>query len=149
MEINSKTDGINHINVYSKGITPLGRWLSNFTFNPIITEDGYFASIEGYWYWLGCKNDKLRRLYGFKAKQVGRELGANDWLETEEFKDKIRKAIKIKIQGNKKFQKLLKESTLPLVHYYEYKNKKVNVPQADWIIEEIIKIREELKCTYN
>ena len=43
-------DGITHVNVYSRGLTTLGRWLSNFAHCPIETEDGPFASIEGYWY---------------------------------------------------------------------------------------------------
>jgi hypothetical protein len=45
----SKDDGITHINIYSKGKTELGRWLSNFTYHPIETEDGKFDSVEGYW----------------------------------------------------------------------------------------------------
>ena len=58
------TDGIDHINIYSKGKTSLGRWLSNFAKSPIETEDGHFDSIEGYWYWywLSSKDDTLRAL---------------------------------------------------------------------------------------
>ena len=44
-------DGMTHINVYSKGKTEIGRWLSNFAYSPIdLGNEGYFSSIEGYWY---------------------------------------------------------------------------------------------------
>jgi hypothetical protein len=44
--IDYKKDGIDHINVYSKGKTPLSRFLSNFAEADLETEDGNFASIE-------------------------------------------------------------------------------------------------------
>ena len=53
MILTPQNDGITHINVYSKGKTTLGRWLTNFAHTPIDTIDGHFESIEGYWYWLG------------------------------------------------------------------------------------------------
>jgi len=53
--INTK-DGIDHINLYSRGHTELGQYLSNFAYTPIQTEDGRFNSIEAYWYWLNTHN---------------------------------------------------------------------------------------------
>jgi hypothetical protein len=71
-------DGIGHINVYSKAKTKLGRELSNFSFSPFThPEDGKFNSIEGYWYWLGCKQEKLRKVWGYAAKRLGREYGGS------------------------------------------------------------------------
>jgi len=52
MNYTPETDGIDHINVYSKAKTDLGKFLSNFTYAKIKTQDGIFSSIEGYWYWL-------------------------------------------------------------------------------------------------
>jgi hypothetical protein len=75
-------DGLTHINIYSQAKTALGRALSNFNDNWITTLDGDFASIEAYWYWLGCQHpDKelLRPLHGAEAKRVGRDLAAKDW----------------------------------------------------------------------
>lgn len=138
-------DGITHINIYSKGTTVLGCWLSNFTRYRIETEDGLFESIEGYWYWLGCKDPRLRSAYGYEAKKLGRELGAADWLPGEEFKRKIKKALRTKILSSKTYSDRLRESTLPLTHYYVYGDKQIFVPEADWIIEEIEAIRRELK----
>lgn len=74
--IDPNEDGISHINVYSKGRTGIGRFLSNFTFYPIHTVDGEFHSIEGYWYWLTCRDDRLRYLHGYEAKKLGRNTNS-------------------------------------------------------------------------
>ena len=79
--MDSTTDGVDHINVYSQGKTQLGRNLSNFSRFPICTDDGNFYSIEGYWYWLLTKDDSLRKMWGFKAKAHGREmLKGGEWV---------------------------------------------------------------------
>lgn len=135
-----ENDGIDHINVYSKGKTELGRFLSNFTYCKINTEDGNFNSIEGYWYWLGTNDPKreiLRGLYGFQAKKVGRELKSKDWQESEQFKQKILKAIQIKINNNPKYKEILKNNTLPLTHYYVFNDTIIRVPQGQWILDGI------------
>lgn len=143
MQWNPKEDGITHINVYSKGKTELGKWLSNFTKTPIETEDGYFESIEGYWYWLGTnheRKDELRHVSGWQAKSLGREIKSEDWQSSDDFKRKICAAITIKINSNSKMLLALKENTLPLTHYYVYgenhQNPKVIEPKdGRWIIE--------------
>jgi hypothetical protein len=66
-------DGIDHINIYSKGKTELGRWLSNFSECAIKHPfDGYFNSVEAYWYYDITGNEDLRLTSGFEAKQLGR-----------------------------------------------------------------------------
>ena len=147
----AKTDGLDHINVYSKGKTQLGRLLSNFSYSPINIEDGYFASIESYWYWLLCSHpekDRLRKSWGFDSKKLGRELGAKDWpspYELSSFQDKIKRAIKSKIHSSKTLESELTRSVLPIEHYYVYGNKIVNVKEAKWIIDYIDSERAELK----
>lgn len=142
-----ENDGIDHINVYSKGQTELGRFLSNFTYSVIKTDDGIFWSVEGYWYWLGTDNperEKLRYLAGFPAKQLGRKLRAKDWQSSDEFKSKILKAIKLKIENYPQYRKLLISNTLPFAHYYVYGDKIFNVPAAQWILDGIEKIKQEI-----
>lgn len=48
------TDGVNHVNIYSKGVSTVGRVLSNFhtPSMPYETLHGTFASLEGYYHWL-------------------------------------------------------------------------------------------------
>jgi hypothetical protein len=140
-----KDDGKTHINIYSKGKTSLGRFLSNFYSAKITTEDGEFQSIEGYWYWLSCNDDRLREVSGYEAKKLGRELNAKDWLDDETFKDKIRKAILIKLDTYFKFKEMLAASDLPLTHYYTYGDKVVDVPQAGWILDFLEFLRAEFK----
>lgn len=139
-----ENDGIDHINVYSKGNTFLGKQLSNFHEKYIITEDGNFYSIEGYWYWLGTNNpnkEQLRQLSGFAAKKYGRELKALDWQDSNEFKRKIKSAMRIKI-FSMHLDKQIKENKLPFTHYYVFSGKVVNVPEAEWILDIIREFNE-------
>ena len=145
---NPEEDGITHINVYSKGKTWLGRRLSNFDWSPVDLEDGKFHSIEGYWYWLSSDHedkDDLRHLYGYAAKMRGRELRGKDWIETEEFKEKIKRAITVKINQHFHIQKKLVESTLPFTHYYVFGDRVVLVEKGKWILEHLEQLRTSLK----
>lgn len=131
-------DGITHINIYSKGKTLLGRLLSNFANTPFNhPEDGMFKSVEGYWYWLSCKDDRLRDVIGFDAKKLGRELRAPDWCKDPEFKRKVCLAIKSKLEQNPGILSLMKANSLPFAHYYVYGDKVVEPEEGKWIIEYI------------
>lgn len=152
-----KDDGVTHINVYSKGRTELGRLLSNFGHTPFKhPEYGYFSSIEAFWYWLslGKNNDSLRSLYGFQAKKEGLALRealekqGNRKPKIENFNAEIKKAILCKIEQNERLGSLLKNSTLPLTHYYVWgdeANYRVTYPEKyAWIHEYIQDIRDFL-----
>lgn len=143
-------DGKTHINVYSKGATWLGRKLSNFAHTPFEhPEDGRFESVEGYWYWLGCKDERLRDAVGFEAKALGRELGAPDWIDTKEFRRKIKMALRAKIEQHGKIRAELACSSLPLKHYYrDTGGKPIPVTKADWILKELDDIRVDLAKQY-
>lgn len=143
---NPDNDGIDHINVYSKGKTELGRFLSNFQHWWIDTEDGAFASIEGYWYWLSTKDERLRDLAGYEAKKLGRELRGKDWVEDPEFKRKILAAIdeKLSVMPTSVWA-AIKDNNLPLAHYYNYKGKVVEPKEGQWVIEFIQKRLNEIK----
>lgn len=134
-------DGITHINIYSKGKTELGRWLSNFTYCPMETENGAFNSIEGYWYWLNTLHDPLRSLHGFKAKKIGKEQEKLRELPEELFREKIKNALDVKLRLNYKW---LGNSELPFCHYYDYKGNKVDAGY-EWIVEHIERRRRDIK----
>lgn len=139
-------DGITHINVYSAGKTELGRLLSNFARTPFYCDDGWFASVEAYWYWLGSKNDDLRGLHGLAAKQKGRECGGKDWTSTPDFQHAIIRAIEYKIETYPEMIKEpMKESTLPFTHYYVFDGKVKKVPKSAWIMRELERMRGSLK----
>lgn len=163
MSINPKEDGITHINIYSKSQTDIGKMLSNFTKFPIVTEDGNFMSVEGYWYWLSIsetepRREELRKTYGFWAKKLGKEIlnetnnGKNSRWD-DNFERKILKAIWYKFRRN---THLLKEEyrTIPFEHYYNFGGKVVDVKNKyDWMIDGISKMRdvlfEKMQNNYN
>jgi hypothetical protein len=145
MQFNPNTDGIDHINVYSKGSTKLGRDLSNFAAIGIVhPEYGKFASIEGFWYWLatGLRYDELRYLSGYKAKQLGKTLPKS---HLANFKAIIKEGLKLKLEQHLDLFKALKESTLPLTHYYWYgdiDNPKIVIPSdSQWILDYLTELR--------
>lgn len=144
IKYDSDRDGVDHINVYSGGKTELGRFLSNFSYYPIMTEDGHFDSIEGYWYWLSCRDDRLRKVSGYRAKQLGRALLGLDWFDSEEFKSKICKAIGLKLCSSKYIDEF-KMSSLPFTHYYCYGARIIDVPDSHWILKYLEDLRARLK----
>lgn len=140
--IRPSEDGITHVNIYSKGQTDLGRFLSNFAYAPIEIEDGHFDSMEGYWYWLSSKDDALRYKSGWDAKRYGRSIEAKDWMDGDEFKNKIRHAIRVKLETYPDRLDELRQLRLPLMHYYVYGGKAKNAPQAWWIVDYLESFKE-------
>lgn len=152
-----QNDGVDHINIYSKGKTRLGVLASNFAHTPFKHPDyGHFASMEGFWYWLMLSKqfNDLRSLYGYRAKQYGiakrAEAGAviAD-TNTSEFKIEIKKALLCKFQQHDEVRELLHESTLPLIHYYFWgespENYRITYPRSQiWITDYISLIRDYL-----
>lgn len=120
-------DGVDHINVYSKGDTELGRLLSNFAHTPFTGGGRQFASVEGWWHWYctGKKLHHLAGLYGFRAKQEGRKY--------KRIQVPNRKVLlpvyKRKIECNDYIHEMLVESTLPFTHYFNYGDK---IVQTEW-----------------
>jgi hypothetical protein len=115
-------DGVDHINVYSRGRTVLGQELSNFAHQSLQhPKYGFFASVEALWYWLstGMQHDHLRRLYAASAKTAGIRLAIVP-MDQAQFNDTIRDGLRLKIVQNPKLYESLKKSTLPLRHYYVY-----------------------------
>jgi hypothetical protein len=138
-------DGVDHINIYSKGETHLGKWLSNFAVSPIVVDGIECRSIEGYWYYLKTGVKECCNYSGFKAKQFGKQYPAIADTKTKEFQEKILKAIDIKLK-NPKMLCLFAQSTLPFTHYYQYGSKKIDAG-CEWIIQHLEERRALLKAT--
>ena len=116
-------DGIDHINIYSKGQTELGRLLSNFAETPFEHPlFGYFESVEGFWYWskTGKMHDDLRYLSGYDAKAIGKKYKE---VFNPAFEKEIKECITLKIEQNRTLFEMLKASTHPFTHYYVYEDK--------------------------
>lgn len=158
-------DGVDHINVFSRAKTALGKKLTNFNRNYFVhPKYGKFASVEACWYFRlllehGIDSEEIKLTYGFAAKELGRKLlpvkdddSAGNF--SDDFKEDICEAIRCKLRQNKDILKELTYSTLPLVHYYyfgkdEQNAKIITVPQYDWIIEEISRIRQVMRSHLN
>lgn len=131
--MNPLNDGVDHINIYTKGATQLGRDLTNLS-NIGFTHPthGKFLSMEGFWYWwlTGAQFDDFKVYSGWKAKQEGKKLKEfrvdKNGL-TEEDKDILKEAMKCKLRQNKNLLKVFLESDLPFKHYYYYGDKKANI----------------------
>ncbi len=145
MLMKPREDGITHINIYSKAQTPLGRGLSNWDYCPIETSMGKFLCIEGLIFFMGSFYSEFRDMTGYNAKKNGDKLDRGIRIPEEIFREKIIEAMWAKLYRSKPLLNLLKESTLPLVHYYNYSGKMVFAPKWDWQIQEWEKIRQELK----
>ena len=141
------TEGKNHFNIYSRSQTELGRFLSHFTHHPMTThEHGVFNSMEGYWYWLKYRDDNLRLLDGYEAKQYGQGLAASRVIvldpSTEEFKRDILFATSMKLQTMPERLKIrLAYSRLPLIHAYVQNGKYSFQNSIDYIIAHINRLR--------
>lgn len=131
-------DGSTHINIYSQGKTKLGRKLSHFAKTPFRHPFfGPFESMEGFWYYMrGVKivdgkeqrDDQLRYLCGFEAKQYGRQLKAK-WYD--DFWEDILAANYQKIIQNEEIRDMMINSTLPFKHYYVFGPHKVVINARD------------------
>jgi hypothetical protein len=148
-KINPFEDGITHINIYSKGRTKLGTMLSNFYPWAFDNSDGYFSSVEGYWYWLGIKDcpekEDMRKLSGWQAKQKGRVLKEHfGEIYDDNFEYKILSAIWLKA---KRYKHLFapEYKMLPLEHYYIFGNKIFDVKKDyPWMIIGIEKMKNAI-----
>ncbi len=132
-------DGIDHLNVYSKARTKLGRDLSNFAHLPIIhPELGEFASIEGLWYWLTRQDDRLRQLSGFSAKELGKSLPILNTYPENEFRRLVVAGLETKINTYPALKSALQACPLRLTHYYVYHfggaEKVIPVDDSEWIL---------------
>ena len=134
-------DGINHINIYSKGKTLLGQKLSNFAYTPFYGNKILFNSVEGWYYYFvtGKKHPYLCKLYGFNAKLEGKKH--ERVYEINE--DLLYKVYLKKLEYNKDIYKLIKENNLPFCHYYTYGNKVV-FPKKDICVNVWNKIKKEI-----
>jgi hypothetical protein len=123
-------DGIDHINVYSKGKTQLGRLLSNFADTPFqLPVKGWFACVEGFWYWTITGDEQLRYTSGWQSKKIGESLPK---LREHPTEMELLEAYEAKLDANSTIERLLNQTDLPLTHYYVYGGKVVEPKEWQW-----------------
>lgn len=165
-------DGHTHINVYSKGKTALGRWLSNFTKCKVQTVYGEFDSMEGLYHFLKIKLsyeeagieptddikkrlDVLKIVSGKMAQTLGRDI------KQDVFKAKVRviekpseafekcfiDAMSYKLKSNPTMLENLQEELSDgkcLLHYYTVGRKVVYKNHFKWLCTMIEKSLEQI-----
>lgn len=143
------------INIYSRGKTKLGRFLSNFyawTLE-LPCPDGQvrqFKSIEAYWYWLSVAHHQhetvLRRSHGAQAKALGRRMRTEvQPQKVPDFERWITDALRIKIENTPGAREALAASTLPFNHYYVMGGQVRDVgPRYAWLLAAF----ETMRTTY-
>lgn len=139
-----QTDGVDHINIYSKGKTELGRLLTNMSDVPVtIPGIGQFRCMEAYWVYLstGCMYPEVIRMSGFEAKKFGKDKNKE---YTSLFQDKIQEALWLRFEQNKELKKQFIDSSLPLKHYYCYADddRTVTFPAFDWLTNHLELLRD-------
>lgn len=166
-DIDSKDDGVTHINIYSGGQTELGRFLSNFTYWTQVTDHGIFNSLEGYYHYLKlmravqesdisgllradliCEIDRLKSMFGKQAQDYGRRLrqrlmNERIWINDHPnvfFYECFRNAVITKIESSH-FKTEFYETTLPFTHYYLINGAVIYKPHFSWLEELVNKIR--------
>lgn len=144
-KINPDEDGDTHINIYTKGKTELGRMLSNLS-NIGFTHPTYgeFRSMEGWYYYVatGFKVEDLKHYYGFNAKALGNKF---ERVPNDDFERHIKCGLMLKILQNERLKEMVKESTLPFTHYYNYGGKIILPKGQLYQVEYIESFRQELK----
>lgn len=141
------SDGKDHINIYTKGKTFLGRFLSNLHHTPVETKkSGKFHSAEALWYFLTREDSEVFRNIEspFKCKEIGRKKTKKN-IEMGYVYSEMKEAIKYKVMNNEPVKRMLVSSEKPFTHYYEYGGKKVFPENQEWLINAIENIRKELK----
>jgi hypothetical protein len=114
---NWKEDGIDHINIYSKAGTELGKFLSNNTKTPFRHRIfGKFKCVDGFWWYITSveRDDYIRGLDGYQLQNFKRKLTLRN---VKNFKAMVIDTIWQKIKQHQSYAKLLKESDLPLDCY--------------------------------
>jgi len=151
---NPEEEGKTHLNIYSQSRLSLGRWMSNWTNDPIDLEGtGKFLSIEGLWYYLTREGteeeqEKLRYLTGFAAKEFGRKLPHSDLFSPNDkhFQQVIHAAIRQRLDNSPEYANVLRFSTVPLTHYYVF-NGVVREGSYQWVVDLWKEERQRLQQT--
>ena len=150
--LNPVDDGVLFINIYTKGVTRLGRLLTNLSDIPLThPKYGTFRTAEGFWYYLktGCEHESLRALPGFEAKTVGSGL-PSVW--NTNFQEDFKIGLRNKLEGHSELFQLFTESTLPFEHFYFYPSRNSDTPpkviepkEVRWLTEFWTELREEMQ----
>ena len=141
-------DGEDHINIWERGETELGKFLAHGTNAPFKHPVfGMFSNIECFWLYIRSeeRDDRIRVLNSLSAKKFSENFTL---LHVPNFYAVIMDANWHKVQQHPNKLELLKNNTLPLEMYYLYKNNpgvKIRPVFASWVLQGFEEIKNALK----
>lgn len=139
-------DGVDHINIWEKGNTELGKVLSpsvTIPFNHGLF--GHFETMEGFWHYIHSaeRDDRIRNMSGTSLKNFARKLSPT---RVKHFKALIIDANYQKIKKYKQVVESLKESSLPFDAYYTNNvGLRIRHNYSVWLCAGFEEIRKALK----
>lgn len=145
-------DGVDYINIYSKGETELGRKTSHFSYGHFVhPELGEFDSMEAFWIFAKAADQedpevqKLRKLVGYQAKLAARTIKTR---HVENFHELILSGNWHKFNQNQDLKDLMVNfhPELPFQHFYIASNGKTTIRPLgyEWLIKGFEDIRKRL-----
>ena len=141
-----KVDGQDHINIWEKGQTKLGQFLSHGSHSPFHHPVlGMFNNVESFWHYIRSqeRDDRIRTMNNIGAKKFSTQLHT---VKVPNFYAIIMDTNYIKLKEYPEMLTLFKENELPLEMYFIYKDKGVRIRPsfAVWVLEGFKEIKKAL-----
>ncbi len=138
LEPDPNMDGVDHINIWNKGKTELGRFLNQTSRSDFVhPEYGPFHSVMGFWHWIKSydRDDNYRYLSGGRIKKYATENPGGETFFIKDYQEVLLAANYEKIMQKEEMKKLFVESTLPFDHYYLFGDSNVLVKPfgREWV----------------
>ena len=144
--VDPKQDGIDHINIWTKARTPLGKQLSNLAYKDFThPRYGYFNTMEGFWHWLatGKQHEIFRSVSGFKAKTESKNYNK---VNNPDFEKEICEALTCRFNEHRDMLFNFVDSHLPFKHYFVYGDRvQDQTEKYQWMIDYYHEYREYLQ----
>lgn len=156
--LSAEQDGINHINIYSKGKTNLGKRLTNMHHFTFRYDNIEFISVEQAWHFYKfcgypeIANKVLQFKNSFECLKFARDNKQEDSAEhvqTPIFQQLMKDVIRTRIECDIELQNMLRNSWLPFEHYYVYGDKiQDQRNKYEWLLDIFEEYRTELHFEY-
>jgi predicted NAD-dependent protein-ADP-ribosyltransferase YbiA (DUF1768 family) len=147
--LSPRTDGIDHLNIYSRGRTTEGRLLSNFAETPFVLDGVRFASVEAWYQAPRFDHEAMRRkvagMSGASCKKLGDTQGKKAGAPVRLFDGRVvpydgadyraafGQAIRAKVAQNPDVRNaLLATESLPLTHLLCDDGSTGHAPRRGW-----------------
>lgn len=144
----SGVDGVDHINIWDRGNTELGKLLSHSAALSFVHNIfGRFNTIESFWHYIRSveRDDRIRTMSGLPLKRFSEKLQT---VRVRNFKAIIMDANWQKVKQYPILVEELTDSTLPIECYYHYKREdgvRIRPNFSPWLIQGFTEIRNALK----